>query len=193
MSSRCPSLARALQIVSRLGTLVLLGGSVTLNLVQADRLRAEASPTAQPAAGTAMPALRVRSLDGQLVDITFRDRPVILYYFSPTCAWCERNWVNVKAIVAATEGKYRFIGLTSATSLGPFLRQRGLTFEVYTGLSPDAMRVYHFGGTPHTVLVSADGHVLHAWAGVYAGSQRADVERVFDVTLPGLSARSQGH
>jgi peroxiredoxin len=164
-----------------------------LNLIQADRLRAFANPSAQPAIGTSMPVLHVTSLDGHPVEIAYREQPVILYYFSPTCPWCERNWINIKAVLAATQGRYRFVGLTSATNAGPFLRQRGLTFEVYTGISPDAERVYHLGGTPHTVVVSTDGRVLHAWAGVYSGSQQAEVEQAFGATLPGLSPRSSRH
>jgi hypothetical protein len=190
MSTLSLALARGWRSVSRFGVLVVLCSSVMLNMVQADRLRAVSSPSAQPAVGTTMPAMHVTSVDGRPVEIAFREQPVILYYFSPTCAWCERNWVNIKALVAATEGRYRFIGLTSATNVGPFLRQRGLTFEVYTGVSPDAARVYHFGGTPHTVVVSADGRVLHAWAGLYGGTQQGEIERAFGVTLPGPSPRS---
>ena len=58
--------------------------------------------------------------------------PTVLYYFSPTCGWCERNWDNVRALSAAAPGRYRFIGLSSTPKIEQFMRDRQLDFEVYT-------------------------------------------------------------
>jgi hypothetical protein len=62
------------------------------------------------------------SVHGQAVEVA-REQPVILDSsdcLSPMCAWRERNWVNIKALVAATEGGYRFVGLTFSTNVEPF-------------------------------------------------------------------------
>jgi hypothetical protein len=131
----------------------------------------------------------VKSLDGAPIDITFRDQPTILYYFSPSCGWCEKNWLNIKALVAATQGRYRFVGLSTTPDVLAYLEGHRLSFEVYTGMNLETARAYHFGGTPHTVVIGADGRVAHSWSGAYTGQQQGDVERAFGVVLPGIQAR----
>jgi hypothetical protein len=165
----------------------VLLASVTLNVVQASRIREYlGAREAQPRPGTIAPPLVVKSLAGQSVEVTFGEQPTILYYFSPSCGWCERNWLNIKTLIAGTEGRYRFIGLSTTGDITAYLAKRGLSFEVYTGLSLEAARAYHFGGTPHTVVVRADGRVERAWAGAFASVQQLEVERAFGIVLPGV-------
>lgn len=169
------------------GTAMLLVASAGLNLVQAKRLGVfDGLRPVLPSAGTSAPVMHVKSLDGEPVTLDFTGRPTILYYFSPQCGWCERNWPNIKALVAATEGRYRFVGLSTTADVADYLATRGLSFEVYSGVDAEAARVYYFRGTPHTVLVSGDGRVEHAWAGAYGPRQQTEMERAFGVVLPGV-------
>ena len=166
--------------------MVLLCASVTVNIIQAKRLRAHTDlRDTRPAPGTPVPALSLRTLDGKGIQLAF-DRPTILYYFSPQCAWCQKNWLNVKALVAGTEGRYRFVGVSTSADVAKYLVDAGLMFEVYTGLSPESARVLNFGGTPHTVVVGAGGRVLQSWVGAYGGRQQREVEDTLGVILPGV-------
>ena len=168
-------------------TTVLLLASVVVNVVQASKLGAfTPSAPAGPVPGSAAPRLEAKTLDGQPREISFIEQPTILYYFSPNCGWCEKNWLNVKALVASTEGRYRFIGLSTTPDVSSFVRGHRLTFDVYSGLSLETARQYHFGPTPYTVVVSGDGTIEAAWGGAYVGPRQRSVERYFGLTLPGL-------
>lgn len=187
-SARSPlSPEHVVRTVLSYATVVLLVVSASLNLVQASRLGAFAGWTpAQPAPGTTAPPVHVTSPSGQELDLQFQGRPTILYYFSPACGWCEKNWLNVKALMAATDGRFHFIGLTSAPDVTGYLQAHRLSFEVYSGLRDDVARQYHFGGTPHTVVISGDGRVLHNWVGAYTAQQQREIEASMHVALPGL-------
>jgi len=158
-----------------------------MNVVLARRLVAFVEPdAAPPILGMKAPALDVRGVDGQSVEIRFEGRPTILYYFSPNCSWCERNWTNVQALIAAVGHDYRFVGLSTTPDVSAYLAQHHLSFEVYSGLSLETARLYHFGGTPQTIVVAANGVVQYAWSGAYRDRRQRDVERAFGVVLPGL-------
>jgi hypothetical protein len=51
------------------------------------------------------------------------------------------------------------------------------------------MEQYGLGSTPQTIIVSLDGKILQNWVGAYTGDRRAEVERFFGVSLPGLTAK----
>jgi peroxiredoxin len=168
-------------------TIALLLASTTLNVVQAKRLGMFAgAAVAQPELGTVAQVISAKTLEGRPVEIALQETPTILYYFSPTCGWCERNWLNVKALIAGTEGKYRFIGLSTSRDIKAFMDNHELAFEVYSDLSPETTKAYHFLGTPHTVVVGADGRVQQSWIGAYNGNQQRVVEHALDLILPGI-------
>ncbi len=181
----------SLKGINRHFPVALLVVSVALNLVLAKRLVAlRAVPSTAAPVGARMPALDVKALDGHRVHIGVDHEalPTVFYYFSPTCAWCAKNWDNVRVVAAAAPGHYRFIGISTTGDVADFVQSHHLNFPVYWGVSADAARVYHFGGTPQTVVVSPTGAVVHAWAGAYAAKQQKDVERYFALSLPGLIA-----
>lgn len=168
-------------------TLILLVTSVGLNMLQANKLRAYQAG-AQPAleAGAVAPVLEVATLDGQARTIDFSGRTTVLYYFSPECGWCEKNWLNVKALIAGTHDRVRFIGLSTTPRISEYMAERRLGFEVYTGLSLETVRAYGFGGTPQTVVISPEGIVEHVWPGAYGDRLQKEIEETFGFALPGL-------
>ena len=175
-------------------SIVLLVLSVALNVVLSKQLIAlRTPPPTKLLPGERVSALQVKTLSGDAVTIGFDGTlPTVFYYFSPTCSWCERNWENVRALVDTAPGRYRFVGLSSTPKgVEEKLKQHGLSFEVYTGLSADAARAYRLTGTPHTVLVSPQGTVVRAWAGAYVAKQAPEIERYLALKLPGLSAAAR--
>ena len=170
-------------------TTALLVGSAALNVVQAHIVKSYTQPAPlQPARGSVAPPLAVRSRDGRPVEIRFEGRPTVLYYFSPSCGWCEKNWPSVNALAAAVQGRYRFIGLSASADLTAFLKNHKVSFDLYTDVTAEAIRQYHLGGTPRTVVVSSEGRIEHIWDGAYVASQQHEVEREFGVILPALAS-----
>lgn len=175
-----------------LATLILLVVSVGLNVLQAKRLKAyEQAGRLELEVGTPAPPLEVTTLTGEPRTIDFNSQTTVLYYFSPECGWCEKNWLNVKALIAGTHDRVRFIGLSTTPDVADYMAERRLNFEVYTGLTLEAVRAYRFGGTPQTVVVSPDGVVRHVWAGAYGERQQREIEKAFELALPGLPKPAQ--
>ena len=166
-----------------LGSLFVI--SLALNVVQANKLGGLTATSHRSIIGSPAEPFAVTALDGQVSTIRF-DRPTILYYFSPQCGWCEKNWLNIKALTAGTASRYRFIGLSTTPKIVEFLEDHQLTFEVYSGVSPETLRKYDFGGTPRTVVVGADGRIAYTWGGAYTSRQQMDIEHRLEVSLPGL-------
>jgi hypothetical protein len=112
---------------------------------------------------------------------------VVLYFFSSKCKWCEENWANVRALSAAGQDRFRFIGVASETALAEFVRARRLEFEVVGGISPETLNAFGFGATPHTIVVSSQGRISREWVGAYEGRQQRSIESFFDARLPGIA------
>lgn len=170
------------------GTLGLLAVSAMMNVAQAHRLRGVmGSEKPSVLLGKAVRPVLALDQNGRPTVIRFdRNVPTVLYFFSPTCGWCERNWENVRAVAEQAEGRYRVVGIAAETSLGDFAAKRHLSFEVYGGVSEEARNAMALSGTPRTIVVSAQGLITHDWTGAFSGSVALAVEGLFGLELPGL-------
>jgi peroxiredoxin len=179
---------------------VMLAASVALNVMPAlkirdltgmqNALRAEH----ELEVGAVVPSITAKRLDGKSETITYADstRPTVLYVFTPQCVWCARNLDNLKTLVDRKGRDYRFIGISlSKEGLEKYVANHQLTFPIYTEISKEAGEAYEMGGTPQTVVISPQGKVLQSWPGAYAGDQKSQVEKYFDITLPGIQPASQ--
>jgi peroxiredoxin len=144
----------------------------------------------------ARPGLRVgevaapfsaRTSSGDLIEVDFSRRPTVLYYFSPTCSWCERNWENIRAIASTASAGFQVIAVSSQPVPEGFLRDRHLSIQVADSLDAEVSRRYRLGATPETLVIDTGGRVLKTWFGAYTGSQANDVSAFFGVRLPGLT------
>lgn len=161
----------------------LLAASLALNLARRATYQ-KALPTEAAPLRVRLDSMNVVSETGEPASISFRSQPLptILYYFSATCVWCDRNWASVRALEQRTQGKYRFIAVTSDR----LTRTAKIPVHGY-GMLPNAVRTaIHAGGTPHTYIISTDGVVTQSWPGAYQGRTRTAVERYFGVRLPEL-------
>lgn len=170
-------------------TVALLVLSVGVNVLQARRIRAmvDAKSSAASAIGHRVLPLEGFSLDGApLLRPVARDVPTVLYYFSPTCTWCDRNWANIQALDRGAQGRYRVLLVTRARGVRQYLAQRGLNVEVVEGISESTAAGYKLTGTPQTVVASIEGIITHEWRGAFTPRIERKIEELFGVSLPGL-------
>ena len=170
-------------------TFSLLTVSAGVNVLQAQRIHVLVSPVPNtPAAiGRRAGVVEGFSLSGSTRQVTLAGSiPTVLYFFSPTCVWCERNWANVKALAAGATGRYRILMVTGARSVDTYLRDRGLTVDIIEGISETTRRDLGLTATPQTVVVSAEGLISHVWSGPFTARPKRQIEQLFDVSLPGL-------
>jgi peroxiredoxin len=159
-----------------------------------ERIKAEQREDRLVKTGTFLPAFDGVDLNGGLETVRFEEdpRPTVLYIFSPSCHWCERNMDNLKELIARKGDEYRFIGISlSKDGLGQYVEKNDLAIPVYTDLSQETKKVYKLGATPQTIVVDPDGKVSQDWVGACTGEQQKQVEQYFGVSLPGLAAENK--
>lgn len=140
--------------------------------------------------GDVVPRLTVRDVSGMESTVDFTgDAPSVLYVFSSTCVWCERNYDNIVAL-AASSSRFRFVGITEDDRgvLDDHLRERPLPFEILVVKDFSNVEGLDLSLTPQMALVGVDGIVEHAWAGALFGRALGYAEHVFGVRLPGVTA-----
>jgi peroxiredoxin len=139
-------------------------------------------------AGMKAPRLYAEEINGTKVAIDWSSdtRPTLLYVFSPSCVWCQRNFANFEALSRARKSDFRIIGLsTSSEGLKKYVEEHKLGYTVYT--NPDFAKDRDLlRGTPTTFLISPEATIKEVWGGAYTGSMKEQIEARLGVKLPGL-------
>jgi peroxiredoxin len=175
--------------------LLLLLVSVGVNVSLALKVRQDQAALSQKPfpTGNIAPALSLRGVRAADESLSFGHGklPVLLYWFSPTCGWCEANLSNFKALASQASNKYRFVpvSMASVTDLDSYARERKLGFPVYR-ISSSAAKQYRFQGTPDTLLVTARGSFVRRWPGAYSPSRLTEIEKALSVELPGVAKQA---
>ena len=170
-------------------TVVLLMLSVGVNVLQARRIKAmvEAKASAGSAIGHQVVPVKGFSPEGlSVVRSVAKDVPTVLYYFSPSCIWCTRNWENIRALDRGAHGRYRVLLLTRARDVRDYLRKHGVDIEVVEGIDESVVQAYSLAGTPQTIVASIEGVVTHDWRGAFTPRIERQIEELFGVSLPGV-------
>lgn len=190
--------------VDRYGALALLGVSLILNLGLAQSLRGEKAESerlregllrmkaaTRLAVGERVPPIYGEDAHGSLFQLHYEKigRPTLLYVFSPSCRWCQRNIENFHTLGQKLAKSHRVVGVSLSEI--PLSKRREETeklgFPVVFNPSPESLEAYKLGGTPQTLLLSPDGVVLKNWTGAYANGLAEEIEKSLGVELPGLT------
>lgn len=144
--------------------------------------------------GAAVPSIRVHSVEGEDAVLNFAEvnAPTVLYVFTPQCPWCRKNVGNLRALIDSSGPRFRVVGISlTGRDLKEYLSQEHLNFRVYTDVQESTRIAYHLGGTPMTIVVSPQAEVLKVWYGAYQDDIRPEIERYFQVQLPGCCATKE--
>jgi thioredoxin-related protein len=156
-----------------------------------------ASSQPKTSIGSILPSLTVNSLDGKTETISYgsSDLPTVLYFFTPECTWCKRNLNNLKTLTEQRGNDYRFIGISigDAERLNLYKAENNLEIATFIVKPEDLGNSYKVEGTPQTIVISSSGKVIQNWTGAYIGEQGSEIERFFNVHLPGVSSSSDVH
>jgi thiol-disulfide isomerase/thioredoxin len=130
-----------------------------------------AVPAGTPVAAVGQPApdVRLDYLDGGTEQVSeLRGTPLLLNFWSSTCAPCVSEMPEFEALANRAAGRVRVVGVdVTDTDAGAadLLRRTGVTYR--NAADPNGELLATFGGTslPRTVLIAADGTVLATRAG----------------------------
>jgi hypothetical protein len=144
--------------------------------------------------GVSAPDITAKNLAGidEKISLKEGDKPTIIYVFSPSCIWCDRNQENLKTILASKRSTHRIIGLSLVSEgVKEYVAKHNFDFPVYITPTPDTVRAYNLGSTPQTIVISGSGKVEQNWEGAFVGDTKSTVEKYFGISLPGIS--TEGH
>jgi hypothetical protein len=124
-----------------------------------------------PRSGVYVPPIHGTGLDGQATTVTFGQDPrrSLLFVFSPTCHYCDLNWMLWKKIAGdARAGSVRlvYINLASSLSVDYAARHEIGGRLVLARLDPATERALGLHLTPQTILLSSEGKVEAVWSGL---------------------------
>jgi hypothetical protein len=128
--------------------------------------------------------------EGRKLHISYNTAPkgLILYYFSPNCRWSLRNGPNLNALAKAVGDRYQIVSYTSDfRGLPKYVARAAHHVQVATDDSVNIQKLLKLSGTPQTIEFDPSGVVVSNWQGAYVGPTLKEVERHFQVKLPGLS------
>jgi peroxiredoxin len=147
------------------------------------------------ALGDTLPPIVAKDPQGRpaVLDYSETQLPTVVFIITPTCGWCTKNVMNMRALVEKAGNRYRFVGLSlSSDKLIDYVKENKLEFPIYTDLPILTMREYKLGGTPQTIVVSPQGQVTRIWSGAFAEDLQREVEDYFSVKLPGIMDHEKG-
>lgn len=177
--------SRSTLFVSCVMLLLLLSAGV--NVLQARRIQALTYVEETSTIGQRIETLNGFSVTGVPLTIALRGSiPTVVYFFSPTCAWCERNWPNIEALRAGAKGRYRLLAVTASRGTADYMRSRRIQVDVLEGLGENIRKDLGFSATPRTLVVSTEGTVTHDWRGAFTPRIERQVLDLFGITLPGV-------
>lgn len=140
-----------------------------------------------PSSYVLVPKLPVRDLENHDVDLVVGsdDKPTVIYVFSPSCVWCERNASAVRSLAAQAPGRYTLVGLSlSSEGLSEFISKHRMDFPVYKDLADPLVKLYAIGMTPEVLVLRPDGRLVARWRGAFfRGDTKALIERFFSVKI----------
>lgn len=127
--------------------------------------------------GQRMGALQYTTFDGRTVDLTTDGKPLLLNFWSSTCAPCIREMPALDRVWRANRERVDVLGLdyVEAPELGQAMAARtGVQYPIARDAKGTLLRRFGGTGLPYTVLIGADGTVLAVHAGELdaAGFQR---------------------
>lgn len=143
----------------------------------------------QAKSGEVIQSISGSNLAGNNEIITFSesDKPTVLYIFTPSCSWCNKNLESINTLIKLRGSSYRFIGLSlSKEDLQAYVSKNNISFPVYVDLSQENIQTLGLGYTPQTIIINPDGKLIKNWVGAYGDTIKSELETYFNIRLPGI-------
>ncbi|HZA92522.1 MAG TPA: TlpA disulfide reductase family protein [Gemmatimonadales bacterium] len=140
-------------------------GSITI----AGNIRAQESGIA---VGSAAPAVSVRDLDGNTVDLGqyIGKKPMLLEFWATWCELCEELLPRIRAAKAAYGSAVEFIGINVTVNQTParvqrYLQEHQPPFRTLYDDEGASTRAYQVPATSYVVIVDRAGKVAYTGSG----------------------------
>ena len=140
-----------------------------VNIAIAENVRAQESGIA---VGSTAPAVRVRDLDGNMVDLGqyIGKKPILLEFWATWCELCEELLPKIRAAQAAHGSAVEFIGINVSVNQTPtrvrrYLQEHKPPFRTLYDDEGASIRAYQVPATSYVVIVDGAGKVAYTGSG----------------------------
>jgi thiol-disulfide isomerase/thioredoxin len=120
--------------------------------------------------GVEAPALDLTDLrtSDRLDLVDLRGAPVILNFWATWCGPCMRELPDIEALHRESAGRFHVVSVVSeaASVVRPVIAKKGLTMPVLFDSAGAAFRAFGVERLPTTVILDAEGRVVHDFSGV---------------------------
>lgn len=151
---------------------LIAGGLVVVLAIQNRALRrahaALAARTTQPYPGMFVPHIPATSVHGATVAL---GQPAaqaqVLYFFSPSCAFCTASTPRVNAIASALPAGVELVGVANGASddVAAYATAQRFTFPIVAMRDQRTLALFRAAKVPLVMVIDRNGRVHHATLG----------------------------
>jgi len=142
------------------------------------------TPTNPPLPVDRLPAIELRTADGQPAVLTSDGRPMVINLWYSTCAPCERELVELASVEADLGEFVRFVGvnpLDSPETMNEFAAARDVRYELLRDPESALADELAIVAYPVTLFVGRDGAILERTGPVDADDVRQRIAEYWAV------------
>jgi peroxiredoxin len=146
---------------------------------------APSASTNPPVTGQALPDVALEDVDGAEVRLTSDGRPMVVNLWYSTCPPCARELPDLAAVHRDVGDEVRFVGVDpydTVEAMTAFAGERGVAYELLRDPGFDLTDALGVVGMPVTLLVDADGRVVHQQGVIDDDELRALIAEHWNVT-----------
>lgn len=118
-------------------------------------------------AGDSVGSITLRTFDGRDVEVGDQNATHLLFVFTTTCQYCEKNWsnwINLSSLCDGMTVQAVGVSLHPLEITRQFVEAKKPGFRICMGDSTFS-RAYRIRGVPTTILVHEGGRIEGVWIG----------------------------
>ena len=137
---------------------------------------------------TNLPKIKVKSLDGKMIeigDVQKEGMPMVINFWATWCKPCvkELNAINDIYPDWEEEANFQFVAVSiddsrSQHNVAPFVKGRNWEYEVYLDTNSELKRALNVVNVPHTFLYDKEGKLVWQHSGYTVGDEDVLFEKI---------------
>ncbi len=145
-----------------------------------------------PAANAALPAVKLKNLQGKVVDtskLNNNGKPMIISFFAGWCKPCKRELNAINEVYAdwQDETGVKLIAISidkaqDASKVKPMVDAEGWEYDILLDPNSEFMRALGIQQIPHVIIIDGNGKIVESRSGYTEGSEAHIIEKLREIS-----------